>query len=201
MRYELKCGAAAVVAALGVSSAASAGIIVLSTDSSDETPASVLDATLDFVVSGSTLTLTVTNNTVAPSAYFMNEIYFNAGPSVTGLTLMTPAEGWTLNTSIAADGFGVFDFGLIDGVGASPHQIDPGASLEFTFTIAGSAVMSDFTTFLSTIPPGDTPMLAAAKFVRGPGDDSAFGGTVPGPGAGLLLGCAVGLGAMRRRRG
>ena len=52
---------------------------------------------------------------------------------------------------------------------------------------------------LSTLPPGDQPVVAAAKFVHGPEDDSAFGGSVPEPASLSLLAAAlVGIAARRR---
>jgi hypothetical protein len=80
---------AAVLAALLAPLPAAAGsIITLSSASSDETPAADLDATFDFSVVGSTLTLVVTNDTTDPDEFNINEIYFNASDtsSVTGLT-------------------------------------------------------------------------------------------------------------------
>ena len=47
--------------------------------------------------------------------------------------------------------------------------------------------MSDFGREFSVIPPGDTPALAAMKFVSGPNGDSAFGATVPEPSTAMLM--------------
>ena len=59
---------------------ASATTITLSTVSSDATLASDLDATLDFSVSGTTMTLTATNT---GSLFNVNAIYFNGSASLT----------------------------------------------------------------------------------------------------------------------
>ena len=69
----------------------------------------------------------------------------------------------------------------------------------FTIIGTGSFDMADFAAEFSTTPPGDTASIAVAKFVRGPGDDSAFGSFVPEPSTGLLLGIGlVGLAAKQR---
>ena len=206
-RSRALCFLAALALTFGWSTIATAGTLTLSDSSSDSTPASLLSATLDFSNPvGSQVTLTVTNDTTAPNEYFINFVYFNVTSDVTGLTLDSVTSsldgaigGWSLNTSMAADGFGVFDYELADGQGNDQDQIESGESVAFVFTFTGSNVdMSDFTTELSTIPPGDKPRLAAAKFVRGPGDDSAFGAVVPEPGTFALV--AFGLTAMALRR-
>lgn len=162
-----------------------ASTLTLSDFSSDSSiSASVLDATLDFSLSGNTLTLTVSNLTTDPNAFKINALYFNATNNVTSVTLTSPATGWNLSTSQSADGFGTFSYGLIGGVGVSTAQIDPGSSETFTFTVTGTSLdVSDFVTQLSTNPPGDIQALAAAKFVQGPNGSSAFGATnTPGRG-------------------
>lgn len=173
-----------------------AAVIELSLFSSDETPASSLSAEMTFTVVSSTLTLKVENT----SEFSITQLYFNATSDVAGLTL-TPEPGWTLATSAAANGFGLFDFALLDGVGPDPAGIMPGEELFFTLAIGGAGPFVDtaFTTEFSTIPPGDSPMIGAAKFIIEPiTDDSAFG-AVPEPTtlAGLALLGAFGL---RRRR-
>lgn len=201
MRYSVSRARAFAVSSVSLGlcvGSAQAGLITLSTFSSDETDASVLDATLDFVVLGSTLMLTVTNSTVVPDEFNINELYFNGGGDVTGLGVITMPTGWILDDSGAAmaDGFGMFDFALLDGVGGDKTVIMPGESLLFEFEIFGSGVMDDFTTNFSEPPSGHLPMIAAAKFISGPGDDSAYG-AIPAPGAAIVL-----LGAFlpRRRR-
>ncbi|MFG0258292.1 MAG: hypothetical protein ACF8GE_10360 [Phycisphaerales bacterium JB043] len=174
-------------------------MITLSTDSSDSTPPDVLDATFDFVVVGDQLTFTVTNTTAWPADYLISAVYFNGTSNVTGLTLNTPVSGWTFETSKKADGFGVFDFALIDGVGTNPDQIFPGESVVFSFTISGTATDIDFTTDLATTPPGDNPAIAVAKFQSGPGGDSAFGAYIPTPGVGAVMLMGLAAGARRRR--
>ena len=74
---------------LGVASA-QATTITLSTHSSDETDPGVLDATLDFVITGaSELTLTVTNDT---PDYVINNVFFNGSTDVPAPTILHPAS-------------------------------------------------------------------------------------------------------------
>ncbi|UCF34918.1 MAG: PEP-CTERM sorting domain-containing protein [Phycisphaerales bacterium] len=177
--------------------------IILSTHSSDESPAFVLDATLEFIVVDSTLTLEVTNDTTAPDTFDISEVHFNVLESagVTALALISPTEGWFLRTNVDTGMFGVFDFTVIDGVGEVPTQILPGETEAFTFDISGGGPFyaSDFTSDFSTIPPGDMPALAAAKFVDGPDMDSAYGAYVPEPGSLSLLALGLTLFTFRRR--
>ena len=195
---------------LAWASPAAALTIVLSQFSSDETPAEVLDATLEISVAGDQLTLTVTNDTTAPDEYDITEIFFNAASNVTGLTLDSAthsAEGdvtdlWNLATNVGQGPFGTFDFHLsTDNAGGNATEdIEPGQNVVFVFTIAGTGPFTDADfAELSTLPPGDQPVVAAAKFVHGPDDDSAFGGSVPEPASLSLLAAAlVGIAARRR---
>jgi len=218
-RFVIAVAAATLLAA----SSAQATTIILSELSSDTTSAGQLDATLDFQVAGTTLTLTVDNNTAAPATFQMNEVYFNALSNVTGLTLTSATHsvngdvtaGWSVSTNVAADGFGVFDFGLIDGVGTgNPNAIDSGESIIFTLDISGTPTfdMNDFVD-LSTNPPGSIQAFAAAKFTDCAGSgclaalDSAFGSSsdpsfvIPEPSTVALLGLGlVSLTARRRRQ-
>jgi hypothetical protein len=96
------------------------------------------------------------------------------------------------------DGFGRFDAFLEWGGGQRP-TILPGEQAIFTFDIEGEGFSdTSFTSDLSMIPPGEAGMWGAAKFIRGPDDDSAWGAT-PEPGALILLACGS-LAVMRRRR-
>ncbi len=185
--------------ALALATAAPASIITLSNASSDETDPGLLNATMEFTISGTTLTLTVTNNTSGANSYKMNELYFNAPDGVT--LAFDGLPGWSYSNNVAAAGFGLFDFALLDGQGGSPNQITAGEIVSFTFTIlSGAPSMMDFVTEFSTNPPGDMPSIAAAKFVGGPGDDSAYGNAIPAPGVLALLAVAGLVSGRRRRR-
>ena len=192
-------GLAAIAVSLVCSNAATASIITLSQFSSDNTDPALLSATFDFAVSGNTLTLSVTNDTLAPNDYLISEVYFNAPDGVTlsfaGLT------GWTFMTEQAADGFGRHDFALIDGQGLSSDQIAPGETVIVPFTIlTGSPTPQSILNAFSVIPPGNQPVVIAAKFRAGPGDDSAFGASIPAPGALPLVMAGIALVNRRRRR-
>ncbi|MHC4274830.1 MAG: hypothetical protein ACYSUR_14345, partial [Planctomycetota bacterium] len=188
---------------LGIAPAASASIMTLelSTHSSDMTPAEDLSATFDFSVVGMTLTLTVTNDTMALDEFNINELYFN-GPDGMSLTPTVLPTDWSYAVPVMpTDGFGYFDFGLVNGVGETdPSVINPGETMVFSFTMSAPAGVKDFTTALSELNGGDIVALIAAKFVNGPGDDSAYGATVPTPGVLALMGLAGAVAARPRRR-
>jgi hypothetical protein len=168
-------------AALGIAPVASASVfeLHLSDFSSDQTLASDLSATWEFSVVGDQLAITVTNDTVAPSEFNMNQLFWNGS------------------------GFGKFDFLLRNGQGETdPSLINPGETEVFMFTIFGGADAKDFATSFS-VPSSSEGIssIIAAKFVNGPGDDSAFGAAVPAPGVLALIGVAgVIAGRPRRRR-
>ena len=192
-----------------IGSGVQAATLTLSDLSSDSTPASVLDATMDFSVAGTQLTLIVTNTTSAPNEFRITEVAFNGAANVAGLSLVSATSntdgdvtgGWSLNNNVGMDGFGKFDFQLIDGTGADPDQIASGENVTFVLNIAGTGPFAD-TDFirLSSTPPGSTEALASIKFTGGPGDDSAFGAVVPVPAAAWLFGSALGLMGWIRRR-
>jgi hypothetical protein len=202
-------------------SPAGASTITLSGVSSDASPASQLDATLTFDVGdfdlgngGDELRLVLHNPSAGEGGdalFNVNEIYFNAASGVTALTLLSATHSvngdvfaaWQpVETAAAADGFGIFDYALTDGVGEmNPAIAMPGQSVTFLFDIAGTGPF-DMNDFIEANAMGYT---AAAKFVNGPDDpedpgmeDSAFG-AVPEPGTALLLGLGlVALGVRRR---
>jgi len=215
---------------LCLGTSASATTIVLSDLASSEpvsVPVEFLDATFDYLVSGSTLTLTVTNTTVAPATLDINEVFFSGTDNVTGLLLNSAThsvEGdvlasWMLNTSTGdggpthADGFGIHDFSLTDGVGLDPGIMGPSESVVFDLTISGTAPFSP-TNFIDTLSQqtlGGTNILtrAVAKFVNGNDAffgtefDSAFGASTPEPSTFVLASLALvalGLARLLRRR-
>jgi hypothetical protein len=194
--------------ALGIAPVASASIMTLelSTHSSDETLAENLNATVDFSVVGMTLTISITNDTQMTGEFNINEFYWN-GPDGMVLTVDTVPAFWDfyvpdMSQPTLADGFGTFDFAVKDGVGETdPSLIQPGETLAFSFTMSMPADVKDFTTvFSAEDPPGAMPMYIAAKFVNGPGDDSAYGGTIPTPGVLALMAVAGVVAARSRRR-
>ena len=180
--------------------------------SSDATPASQLDITFDFSVAGTTLTVTVTNDDGGGFGFNVNEIYFNGSDDVTSLSFSSATHSvagdvtaaWApLDSNTMVDGFGIFDFGVSDGVGeTNPNVIGPSESIAFIFTVNAGLADADF------IVANGQGYLVAAKFTNGPDDpedpgneDSAFGAATPEPGVlGLFaLGLAGLLVAARRR--
>ena len=188
-------GTVVVVGLLATSAADAGPVLTLSDLSSDETSPEDLDATLAFDVLGDRLILLITNDTAGHDVFDISEIYFNSMDNETGLVLSLPVPGWNLFRDQRADGFGTFDFALLSDLGNDPAEIIPGASLSFTFDVAGIDPVTavNFASDLSEIPPGEHPVVAAAKFVNGPGDDSAFGAVIPEPGTAVLFLFACGL--------
>jgi hypothetical protein len=236
-------------ALLWVASAASASpvdSIILSDFSSEESgstcepnctdvvTADQLDATLTFSVvdSGSDLdvTLTLSNDTTAPTEFKINEVYFNLS-GITSLTAGT-LNGWNFFTDACAvgsstgggagctdaggsdtkaDGFGIYDVALKTNGG---NALTAGSTIQFTFTVTGGAgtMAEAFTTELSrdTEAGGALFGFAAAKFIEGPQImcpdaenicDSGFGAAVPEPATAAMVTMGLlALGYAGRRR-
>jgi len=228
----------------GVLAAAPAGALTLTlSDQSSEpatNPAGDLLADVTFSVSGCgggscTLTITLDNRTDENGSgvtYDINQLAFNASFATSGaadLTFVSAIKngstditaGWTFSEQLSNpdantqfDGFGVFDFSLMDGVGMSANMADPGDSIVFTFTAPDGTSDADFFQTSEQTPTMDQSLkVVSAKFVNmdpvgystcgsgGTGDcDSAYGG-VPEPGLlTLLVLGTLGLGAFGRRR-
>ena len=222
--------AALVIPLMSLRTEALASTITLSTLSSEpkKIPVSVLDATLDFDVSGSTLTLTLTNDTTDPNTFDINEVYFSTSDDVTDLILNSVTHsvvgdvlaGWSLFPSTGdggpthRGGFGVHDFALLDGLGIDPELVGPNESVIFELAISGTGPfdMSDFLTLSEQTLGGDNILtFAVVKFINAnpdvfnKGHDSAFGASdsfIPEPSSFVLavLGLCMLLGYRRRRR-
>ena len=192
--------------ALALATAAPAGFISVSLSDQSSEPGidpATLAATMDFSVTGQTLTLTVTNNTSGLNEYSINRIYFNANADVGNLVSSSTGQFAVNTISGNADGFGMFDFVLSHGPpeGHNHHVIGPGQSQTFTFIFDGASFdAADFAHELSAQFDSNKLMWVAAKFVMGPGDASAFGAAVPSPGVLALLGVAALVSGRRRRR-
>jgi len=188
---------------------ASASIVTLSDFSSEPgIDPSVLSATLDFTVGpGNFLTLIGANSPSSPTPvdeFNINQIFFNASANVSNLAIDTFPAQWFLDTTgTMVREWGVFDFKVFHGHETGPphHLILPGAFETFVFSFDGVGITeNDFVLELSDVSdnPDHMPMFAAAKFVQGPNNESAFG-AVPEPGVLAMLAIAGLFGARRRR--
>jgi hypothetical protein len=177
---------------------AKADMITFSGTSSDETPASVLDAMLHSDYLGNNqFRLMVMNQTTSPFLYTISDIYFNTTPNITSIALAQSYPGVTLLQNQSAGPYGLFEYQL--NLGSGPTSgIAPGMTGSYLLNVTGSNFnSSNLVTQLSTNPPGSSTATNALKFVSGPGGDSAWGtpggpNPVPEPtsmaltGAGLL---------------
>lgn len=166
--------------------------------SDDETPAS---AEVIFTLDGGAalLTLEVTNTSPVSSGVknpLLTRLYFNAPAAVTGMTLVgqSAEAGVTpeYELDFGAQGAGLFgsfdaclhDTGNIQGtianenadlwtVGADKLAL---GTVTFTLELEGDVeglTASDFTSLLSTIPPGSKPSHAVGKFQAGGAHDAS----------------------------
>jgi hypothetical protein len=213
-------GASSILGVLLLSSAAIGVTVNLSSVSSDATPSSQLDATVEFEVgeydlgnAGDELRITLTNPSAGQGGdalFNINQLFFNASSAVTGLSLLDATHSangdvtglWDpVETGLTADGFGAFDYALRDGVGEmTPGIVMPGQNVVFLLDISsiGAVTGADF------VVANGSGYTVAAKFVNGPDDpeapgmeDSAFG-TIPEPSTAMLL--SLGLLALGDRR-
>ena len=197
-------------------------LVTVSEESNDpgNVPASDLNATLLFTVTGTTLTIDVTNttNTLSLQDYDISAFNFNTNEAdISNLVLTgypSTDAGWTQG-STSSGGFNPFDDGasanpdLTDNaVGLNPDLVNAGETGTFTYSFdcAGTCTEEDF------IVANDSGYTVAVKFINGgappfASSDSAWGATtssgvpIPEPStASLLMLGLVGLGAARRRR-
>ena len=207
--HAVRLAAAAFFASCLLASSSSATTVTLSDASSDEVgfPAATMDGTVEFTVSGNTLTLDVTNDTTGTVR--MTEVVFNGSLDVTNLTLDTApnASGgaalWVFSTSATADVFGTFDYGLEgikvgNGPSAEFGEVLAGETIQFTFTISGSGF--DASSFSSS--ESSAGFSVAAFFATNGGNGGAYGAAVvPEPSSAVLLMLGlIGLTQLGRRR-
>lgn len=207
--HAVRLATAALFASCLLASSSSATTVTISDASSDEVgfPAATMDGTVEFSVSGNTLTIDVTNDTTGTMR--MTELVFNGSVDVTNLTLDTApiASGgdalWVFSTSVTADIFGTFDYG-IDGlkVGGGPSaeygEVLAGETIQFIFTISGSGF--DASSFSSS--ESSAGFSVAALFTANGGNGGAYGAAVipePSSAVMLMLGL-IGLTQLGRRR-
>lgn len=174
--------------------------------------AEYLDARLDFLVVGSTLTFSVTNLTPENEddpAFKINRLYFNVTENAGGLTLTDvygpddfATGGWESYFSqdgFLVGGFGRFDVYVKGGNGSHYPVVNAGQTISFAFQISGTGPFedNDFVT-LSSPQGGHIISYAAAKFYND--YTSAYGATsVPEPATVCMLALG-GLMVLQKRR-
>ncbi|MEK6775583.1 MAG: PEP-CTERM sorting domain-containing protein [bacterium] len=173
----------------------------------------VLDATLSINVTGSTLTLIISNLTSVGTGYKIQGVYLNASGNVTGVSAgdisSKPLTSFSFSPDkVNANGIGTFDLGLS---ATGNKGIDPGQSATYTMSITGTGSYqdSDFTTQYSQPRGSYIPFLAAVNFKGLTGSKpTVYAGIVPytqaiipEPSSILLLGSGlIGLMGLCRRR-
>jgi len=184
-----------------------AATITLSNMSSDETAIAAADmsATVDFSVSGKTLTVNVTN---AASDLLITEIYFNASSNVSNITLTSAPTNtntggllWAASSSASTASFGTFDYALTGitsggGKNAQTGMILAGGSATFVFSYTGKQLnANDFGVEMTAM----NAMGAGTFRTSAKGGTAAMGAqvaTVPEPATAALM--ALGLGMLAR---
>jgi hypothetical protein len=171
---------------------------------SDNTLPADLPATVTFSTSGNQLIIDIQND----ADFQIAQLYFNADPTLTDLTFdpaSSPLDTWSIAGRVTdpqdvKSPFGSFDW-LID-FGSGPKNRLPSGPTRLVLDMTGTTTEGAIATTFSTHPPGNTSVLAVLKFEAGPGDDSAFAGTlVPEPATcALMLGGLVLVCGSRRHR-
>ncbi len=156
------------------------------------------------------LSYSLTNLTADPTAFSVDQIYFNMDVDPAFITEVEvkafdlgDKSNWILEYD--SDNIQVAEFGQFDlGLRSTAEVIGPGQTgtfqLKIETTFAATLTEDDF--YALSVPPGGSasdeqmPAYGAAKFKRGPNDDSSYGAYVPEP---ATL-CLLGLGALVLRR-
>lgn len=153
--------------------------------SSDETDFNLLNAVLDIqVTSGASMTgndllvLQLSNTTSGDSAYSINRLYFNFDGDGFAFAIESGEGDLRIGPDhkTKAAGFGIFDFKLDN------FLLGAGDSTQWFIDMGLVGTTAEQLLVATEHVSGEYSTLAVAKFVRGPGDDSAFGGSNTGGG-------------------